>query len=445
MSQKSFALSTLFLAAFLALFLPMTQVAQAQQSANRNASPNPAPIVRTFFDGGDDRSARITADASGNFYIASDLGAVHDNNAFGVLKYSAQGKLLGAFHFNPSTLSAGFANDVKVDGNGNIYAGGFSSFGGLVISFDSSGNTRWMQFLGDDVIRLALDQSGNVYAAGNGINSMLVAKYTANGDVLWTKSHQGTAQQFCDQGAIPGCVTDLQIDSSGNVLVFGLTANANPTADATTLKLDSLGNVLWFRNFTQPGDFNMIPAVGAIDNSNSIYVTGQGVNPFTGERFNFTVKYDTNGNQIFALTGSGTTGSGIGGMAVAVDPTGDIRLTGTTLLQGEEITSVSKLDPTGKTIWITQVAGLTGLVNDSLGNSFVYGSSGAPDYTVSKLNSAGKILWTFSLPTKLTIPEMTGAVVDPLGNLVITGFGLPAGTGVDQIVTLKLAKNFKPN
>jgi len=428
--QRSYAVSAFIsLAVASVLFLPMTGTAQTLESVDPSAFAVTPQLFR-FAKPFDDRSSRMTTDAAGNFYIAAGLDDTHHLNGFAVIKYSAQGKLLGSFHFQPKSLSAGFANDVKLDANGNIYAGGYTLFGALVMSFDPSGKTRWTRLLGsaftiDQIDALALDQSGNVYAGGMQGGSMMVAKFTANGKLLWQKLHQGTA---------PGSgVTDVQLDSKGNLIVFGDTTNAGPGLDTTVLKINPRGKRLWTRNFTQSPDFNKVPQAGAVDHNDGIYATGDALDTFTGEAFPYTLKYDTNGNPIFVLTGAG-----IGGSSVAVDPAGNILLTGSTLVQSTPTWTASKLDPSGKQIWVTQIplSAQGEIMSDANGNVFVSGS----DYTVTKLNPAGTIIWTFQGSSEFSEFTTTGSGVDPFGNLIVTGTGFDFKVGLQDIVTLKFPR-----
>jgi hypothetical protein len=430
--QKSRAVSTLMsFAAALALFLPISGAAQTLESADPSAFAI-TPQVFRFAKPFDDRSSRLTTDAAGNFYIAAGLDDTHHLNGFAVIKYSAQGKLSGTFHFQPKSLSAGFANDVKVDANGNIYAGGYTLFGALVMSFDPSGKTRWTHLLGsaftiDQIDALTLDQSGNVYAGGMQGGSMIIAKFTANGKLVWQKLQQGTA---------PGSgVTDVQLDSKGNLIVFGDTTNAGPGLDTTVLKINPQGKLLWTRNFTQSPDFNKVPRAGAVDHNDGIYATGDALNLITGDSFPYTVKYDMNGKLIFALTGAGN-----GGVSVAVDPADKILLSGFTLLHGNPVSTASKLDPSGKKIWVTQIPSSGEIVSDAKGNVFVSGDA----YTVTKLNPAGTVLWTFQASNQFSEFSTTGSVVDPSGNLIVTGTGFDFDAGQNDIVTLKFRRTFKP-
>jgi hypothetical protein len=84
-------------------------------------------------------------------------------------------------------------------------------------------------------------------------------------------------------------------------------------------------------------------------------------------------------------------------------------------------------------------------LSDSQGDGYIYGSTAGGNYLIGKLNSSGTLLWTFQGSTGFSIPEIASGVIDPLGNLLITGYGLPVNAGNDEIVTIKIPKNFNPN
>jgi hypothetical protein len=436
--QKSRAIPTLMsVAAALVIFLPMTVAAQTLESNDPSASAA-SPQVIAFSDGADDFSFRMTSDATGNFYIASTIS--NGPNSFAVLKYSVDGKLLGVFRFK---FDAGISVDVKVDAGGNIYAGGSGGAGGAIVSFSPSGKLRWSHMLGDSVTALALDPSGDVYVGGTSDQtSMFVAKYTADGSLLWQTAHQGSTPVLCGAaGLTPGsCLIDMRLDHNGNVIVFGYSTNAGPNVDSTTLKIDPQGNLLWAQNFTQQSQFNKVPAAGAVDPNDGIYSTGQGVDPLTGQRFPYTVKYDTNGNQIFASTGAGT-----GGSSIAVDVDGNILLSGFTLVEGEDAVTVSKIEPSGKQIFVTQIPTGGKVVNDSKGNIFVSGEDGSNDYVVNSLSPTGKLLSTFIFATQGVNGTVSDSIVDPFGNLLVTGYLLSNAKGFPEILTLKFPTGFKSN
>jgi outer membrane protein assembly factor BamB len=172
-----------------------------------------------------------------------------------------------------------------------------------------------------------------------------------------------------------------------------------------------------------------------VDHNDGIYATGVALNLITGESFPYTVKYDTNGKLIFALTEAGD-----GGVSVAVDPAGKILLSGFTLLHGNPVSTASKLDPSGKQVWVTQIPSSGEIVSDAKGNVFISGGA----YTVTKLNPAGTALWTFQASSQFSEFSTTGSVVDPFGNLIVTGTGFDFNAGQNDIITLKFPRISKP-
>ena len=122
------------------LTVPLASVAQAQAAAEESVSSaaTSSPTVTTFHftDKGDDRAGRMTADAAGNFYVSASLDAASHTSGVAVLKYNFNGTLQGAFRYkNAPGEFGGLAHAVKVDKQGNIYAAGQTSVGGLVVSF----------------------------------------------------------------------------------------------------------------------------------------------------------------------------------------------------------------------------------------------------------------------------------------------------------------------
>lgn len=436
-SRKLYGVSKLKpLAVVLVLFLPIMGTTQTQNlSDQRDVIANPQVLV--FSDGGDDRTfGRATTDSAGNLYIPAELGAPHLTNSFGVIKYSAQGKLAREFHFNPKTFGNGFAQDVRVDAAGNVYACGFTfPFGGLVISFDSSGKTRWTKFIGNDRFSsMVFDQSGNLYVGGDSAGSILVAKLTNEGKLLWSRQHKG------ETAALAG-VTSVQLDSKGNLVVVGETSNSESLLNTTVLKFNPQGDILFTQDFGEGPGFNTVPLGAALDHNDEIYATGTALNTFTGEAIPYTLKYDVDGNRQFVLTGAGN-----GGLAIALDPAGDIVLHGSTLIQSTPVPTVSMIDAAGTQIFVTQITTSGVLSVDPQGNIYVSGSPNTVEFQIVKLNSRGTLLSTVNqaVPNFQSIQGISDSILDQFGNLLVTGFGLPKDGGLDDILVLKLPTSSKP-
>jgi hypothetical protein len=415
------------------LMLPSASTAQNRNAADESAaSTESAPMVTTFHfsDKGDDNAGRMTTDAAGNFYVAAGLDSSSHRSGFAVLKYKFSGKLQGALRYRPVPGEfQGVAQAVKVDKQSNIYAAGTTSLGGLVVSFTPSGVQRWTDRFDGQPIALAIDESGNIYAAGNNGNGgsdgngptleWALVKYSSTGDVLWEQHHTGTAGEDSK-------VTDIQLDSAGNPVVLGTTSNSllTLTNNMTVVKFDPLGNTLWAKDFTV-AHVSQIPGGLAVDSGGNVYATST-TNPPEGVDTPSTVKYDPNGVLMFVLQGNGA-----GGSSIAIDPAGDILLTGATVSFGRPVfIAATKIHPSGAQVWVTPIAETGKIVSDSAGNVFVAGAG----FLITKLNAAGTVLFA---PSLLPGDEVVDAVVDPFDNLLVTGDGVNAQFE-DDIFTVRL-------
>ncbi len=434
MTSRKFA--SVFVPSFaLAVLAALTSasIAQTGTAADHRAAVPQNTFTKTIFhfsDGGNDLPGRMTVDTAGNFYISATLNSTTTVSGFAVLKYNSAGKLLGTFRYKLSPgESAGEASSVKVDKQNNIYAVGTTSLGGIVVSFTSGGAQRWTARFDHEPIALAIDASGDIYVGGNGnaggsdgagpLLNWLVVKYSNAGKVLWEQRHTGNPGQ-------DSRVRDIQLDSAGNPIVFGTTSN-NPqilTNNMTVAKLNPEGDLLWAKD-SSVLHTSLVPGGLAIDAGGNIYATGT-TNPPEGIATPFMVKYNASGVLQFTLQGSGA-----GGSSVAIDGAGDILLTGALINFGTpSFVSATKIHPTGKTVWVTQIPATGIIVSDPAGNALVAGFG----FEITKLSSAGRILFSSSI---LPQDSVTDAVIDPSGNLFVTGFGQNAQFS-DDIFAVKL-------
>ena len=327
---------------------------------------------------------------STNYPSAAPAGLVLDtrNNAFVTgnaltIKYDSNGNQLWAAPYN--------ATAIATDGSNNIYIAGVSnSF--ETIKLNPSGSNLWTAvdsgvYPGPKNLALAIavDPAGNAYVAGDEVFysnsfqgaevSLAIVAYNATGGVIWRDNNL----TFVDEGAIGAYVgvTSLTLDAQTNLYVeLGQTV-PNDTA-YYTFKIASNGSVLWtaypasgngnntaygmaissssnlllagqvfhMRN-TAYGTIelntngsavwtNLYPAAYsgmgagmgiAIDSANNCYVTGY--SPGTNSANDIvTIKYDSNGNQIWLQRYNGPANGNDGGNAIAVDNNGNVYVTG---------------------------------------------------------------------------------------------------------------------
>ena len=131
----------------------------------------------------DDYATSIAIDASGNVYVTGEAFFIpNEGSDYATIKYSASGAQQWVARYNGPASSVDVANDIVVDGSGNVYVTGESrgtstedDFATLKYNasgvqqcearYNSSGNTF------DLASALAVDASGNIYVTGRSANT----------------------------------------------------------------------------------------------------------------------------------------------------------------------------------------------------------------------------------------------------------------------------------
>ena len=343
---------------------------------------------------GQDIAESVVTDSTGNILIAGyfasssiTFGSTTLTNAGScdmfIVKYGSNGNVLWAKSAGGSFLD--FAQSVSTDANGNILvAGSFNSstitFGSttltnvgsntkdlFLVKYDSNGNVLWAEGAGgtshDEANSVSTDVSGNVYIAGSFSSSsitfgsttltnpgpsskadMFLVKYDASGNVLWAKSVVGS-------GSSTDYATSVTADISGNIYVAGNFNSPTITFGSTTLtnavntdnfediflvKYDVNGNVIWAKSggasdedhvaSAKTDSFGNLYLAGYFRSSSIIFgsTTLTNANAPTGDVL--IVKYDSNGNVIWAKSAGGSNNDYA--WYVATDASNNIFITG---------------------------------------------------------------------------------------------------------------------
>ena len=341
-----------------------------------------------------------------------------------------------------ASIGAGSGGDrgycTTTDNYGNVFvAGQFSdssiSFGSttllnyghediFIVKYDASGIVQWANSIGDTVIDvaygIACDTSGNVFITGNflsstlvvgndtlqsaGLNDLLLVKYDQNGSVVWAHSNGGNGMDYGNK---------IQSDNNGYLYLTGNFSSPSITFGTTTLF--------------------------AIGTSKS-----------------FTVKYDYDGNTVWAI---GTDYQSFDqSKCVTVDDVGNVYTAGiyyyssviigtdTLANQGNSDIYLAKYNSSGSFLWAITAGGfredeVTGVVADANGNVYLSGHFLSPfisfgttainnsaftgwDLYVAKYNSNGNLIWVYSATDNIFEDVCTGVSLNNSGNICVSGW-----------------------
>ncbi len=268
-----------------------------------NFGHNPIWVRRynSEFNGYDGATAGKT-DASGDIFVTGFSQGRYGYD-FLTLKYDRNGDLLWERRDNGPGDNDDIPYYLEVDRNGNVYVGGISyvddlrAYDATIIKYANSGETLWQRFYnsdsnGNDIpVGMVIDRNDNIFLAVYSWGGerqrfdYLVLKYDPCGNLIFVRRFNGIGD---DDDYPRGIVTD-----SMNIYITGSSVGVN-SCDYWTLKLDSLGNLLWERRFDRGWDDH---ATAIKYNDGFLGITGYSYS--LSSRYDLlTVCYDTAGQEI---------------------------------------------------------------------------------------------------------------------------------------------------
>ena len=373
---------------------------------------------------------------------------------------------------------------LALDSNDNSYVTGWfdgtNNFGGITLTnqstgggtdifvakYNAAGALQWAQRAGGTVGNqntgkgAGIDANGNVYVTGGvygsanfgGINlpasslgDFFLAKYDNSGVVQWVRQSAGGVGNICGTGlAVDGAGNSyalLFVDNfqGGATLTFGTTDISIPIQDGLDtilIKYNNAGAVQWAQLLGGAGE--VWTTKDAVDAAGNVYVQGTFeqnltignsnlvVNPATATKNGFIAKFNSSGALIWVQQlGGGNVGEG----GVAVDPGGDVYVSGAfsgnlNFGSGISLTNtatnapfgnafVAKYDSLGVIQWADEAGGTNGgyyfdIALDGQTNIYAAGGliSGA---AVSEYSPAGTLQWTCAA---------NGPPANPVGSIV---------------------------
>jgi gliding motility-associated-like protein len=333
---------------------------------------------------------------------------------------------------------------------------------GMDVATDHSGNVYCTGYFGADSMSFGSNQLVN---ADPSFNDVFVVKYDNSGNAIWARNgigqSEGSGIAADDSGNV--YVTGIFRDSSITFGSFVLTNSTPLSCDIFLVKYNSLGNVVWA--VQSAGNMCDVATSITVDHSQNIIITGLlasssvSFGSFTlgnsGSGGIFIVKYDPNGNVIWAEQTNGNASDAA--YAIASDTADNLYIGGgftsstitlgansmATSPAGSQNTFLAKLDPAGNCIWLRSSGNgsilqcINGLTIDQnmnvivggtyIGPSISFGavtlnnsSSNTQDVFLVKYDANGNVIWGDSFGGAQSENGYSVAV-DPLGNVYFSG------------------------
>jgi uncharacterized delta-60 repeat protein len=383
----------------------------------------------------------LTLDSLGNVLVTGSSMNANGMFDYATVKYDTNGNEEWVAIYDSPVEKDDQANGITVTEN-SIWVMGLSEKGPSdydysVIKYDYSGNEQIIvNYNGpgssvDQTTKLAFSESGYLYAIGSSLTAatnkdFLTVKYDLDGNIIWSTNYNGPADGVDE-------LYDIVIDNMGNIIVTGISAGLGSGKDIATIKYDADGNEIWLARYNGAGNDLDSPSNIGVDALGNIYIMGNCTN-ISGNSDYIAIKYSATGEEQWVATYDGPVGGVDYGNAGTVDDSGCVYITGTSENSGfnMDLTTV-KFDSNGTQLWETTYDGLANdgdygesITIDEEGNVYVTGysinSTYTSDYITIKYSSDGIEQWSSIYNGYADdFDEARDIGVDLEGNVYVTG------------------------
>jgi len=262
-------------------------------------------------------------------YASGDLAGLQPTMF--VSKYDTSGNLRWQQRFYTSDSTEIVSKKIKFNSDGFIYAMGIFSdslfhFHMQILKLDTSGNVLHRfadssNFISCYPVDFVQELNGDLYCltqsmiAGSGSIDVCILAFDQNGQLKWTRCFDGPSHAY-------DVASDIHLDTQNNMIVSGYLPNSVPRNNCMLLKLDSLGNTLWYNTYSLSGSYKF-----RTDEDNFIYMVGSDSSALVYS--NGLSKFDSSGNLLFTQNYIFSGYSDVDIQAITIDDSANVYFTGT--------------------------------------------------------------------------------------------------------------------
>jgi len=404
-----------------------------------------------------DEAVAMKVDAAGNSYVTGRC-LINGTEDYCTIKYNSAGAQQWIAYYNGSVNISDRPTSIDIDAQENVYVTGFGNYNSgdpfntgdyCTVKYNSAGTQDWVRVYTapankrDYAFKVVVDNSGNVYVTGavwfdsQRQDDIVTIKYNSAGQVIWTAIHNGTdTQNPSDRGS------DMAIDLQGNVYVFGMSTLNSTYTDFCCLKYNSQGALQFTVYYAGPVANGIDNGVAlAIDNTGNIFVTGTSDGTGTSTDI-VTIKYSQVGQEQWSRRFNNP---GLDNAAdIITDINGNVYVSGNKSGKG----LIIKYDPNGNLLWEKEITGSGGneiinsLLIDAPGDVYGTGKIAAGsyfDFVTVKLNPAGTVQWQATHNGSGNLNDFGNAIgTDGSGNIYVSGSSVESGQN-GNFCTIKYA------
>jgi uncharacterized delta-60 repeat protein len=292
---------------------------------------------------------------------------------------------------------------------------------------------------------IGIDAQDNCFVTGYSFGGstdydFFTLKYSSRGELLWRARYNGTA----GQADFAQCLT---VCGDNGVVVAGHSSGRDSSLDATVVKYDGRGQLLWSDRYDGPAGRDDYIYASAEGQQGHIHVGGYSMGSGTEQDY-LLIKYTQDGRRMWTARYNPPRNRDDILRAIALDPLGNVLVTGVDRVRETSYDAATlKYSPDGRRVWLARYSGPgeafdsgRALAVDFDGHVIMtgtgsFGGEALYDIVTVKYSKDGRVLWTARYNGVSSLMDKPCAVaVAESGRIFVAGVSQGAGTGADIVL-----------